>query len=66
MASKRRQQRAARTVQAECGADYQEALNFVRVYDSDIEDTVRTDDGVDWRVYGRAAASLYRRLENDD
>ena len=60
--SKRNTQRAARRIQAECGASYTTAYQWVRENHAIIMEMIITGDKPDWRQYAPAAAGLWRKL----
>lgn len=61
--SKRNTQRAARRIQAECGANYSRAFNWVRDHHKEILAMIIVDDKVVWAEYAGAAAGLWRKTD---
>ena len=59
--SKRNIQRAARHIQAECGASYTTAYQFVQENRETIMKMILIDNKPDWREYNSAAAGLWRK-----
>ena len=67
MTAMRREQRAARRVQSECGVNYTKALGWVRNNSEEIRAMVTDADGkTDWRRYNEAAAGLWRRQHEEE